>query len=384
MTAAFLLGIDAFLAEVPADLRGAAVGVVANCACHTRDGLPTVEAVALHPDLRLSALFVPEHGWRVDSGAGEPVRDSFLSPWKVPLYSLYGMRKGPPAGLLQELDLLLFDLPTLGVRCFTYVSTLRFCMEAAAVAGIPLVVTDRPIPFPETRDGPMLESAQISFIGAIPTPLVYGLTSCEAAILIREHFRLDLDLRICPMTGWPAGADWWPAGLAWRAPSPALRNPESARCYPALVWAEASTAADIGRGTDLAFQVLRWEGMDPKEAMKRMPEPLLAAGAVTTENGGLRIRATGGRSFRPVETALYLMCAVRAAAPDFRRKVDPQKLARLLGSARCVDMLLKCIPPEEIIAVWRSDLDRFERNAQRFLLYPRPVRRHAGKAGGDV
>ena len=383
MTTEFSFGIDTFLAGVPRDLRGAAVGLVANAACLSRDGRPTVEAVASHPDLRLSALLVPEHGWMADSAAGVPVKDTFLPQWKVPVYSLYGTRRGPDAGLLQNVDLLLFDLPTLGVRCFTYLSTLRYCMEAAAAADIPLVVTDRPVPFPETVDGPMLEPQQTSFVGAVPTPLVYGLTACEAAIFIRDHFRLDLDLRTCLMSGWPAGTDWWPPGLAWRAPSPALRSPDCARCYPALVWAEAAAAADIGRETDLAFQVLQWRGVDVREAIERIPAHLVASGTVTTESGRLRLRAKAGQSFRPVEMAVYLMCALRDIVPDFRQTIDRQRLAKLLGSGQCVDMLLASCSPEEIIAVWQPDLDRFERNVQRFRLYPRPVQLPAGNAGGD-
>jgi len=377
---AFQFGIDEFLREPPARFRGARVGLIANRSCVTSSGLPVPESIRLSRGLRLAAIFTPEHGWSAQEPAGTAVADSTSAACEVPVYSLYGERSAPEPDQLKELDFLLFDLPTLSVRCYTYGSTLNRCLQAAAEAGVPMVVTDRPTPFPSMVDGPMLDPAERSFVGLLPTPLVYGLTAAETARFLAAAGRLKVDLTVVPMRGWKPSQQWWPTSLRWQPPSPALRNPACALCYPATVWTEAFPRADCGRRSDLAFQVLRWTGSDMKEPGQKLAAAGPAGCRMVIDGAVLRLYPQGNALFRPASTAVHLMCALRDTIGSFWEGADLGHLERLFGR-RTVQQVRRGDPPDRITAAWKKSLHGFAAAAREFLLYPRPLL--PGEKGGD-
>jgi uncharacterized protein YbbC (DUF1343 family) len=335
---AFALGLDRLVrgdAALPAAGR---VGLLCHAAGVTSAGEHGAVALRRLLGSRLAALFGPEHGVRGRAGAGEPVADGRHPDWDIPVYSLYGDTRRPTAEMLDAVDILVCDLQDLGVRCYTYGSTLKLVLEAAAAAGKEVVVLDRPIPFPRTLDGPLLDPALESFVGCLPGPLVYGLTPGETARWLHEApgLRETLRLTVIGMTGYarqPAGV----AGAgAWVPPSPAIVSRESAWCYPATVFTEALPALDCGRRGPAPFQTLAAPWLDGDALCRRLRDAALpgvafAPVAYTARGGpadgetvrGISLAVTDPARFLPVTTGFHLLAAVRDTGGADRLWQDP-------------------------------------------------------------
>lgn len=223
------------------------------------DGTHLADHLDMAENVQLIALFGPEHGVRGTRDAGEYVEDEVDLSTGVPIYSLFGETRKPTASMLDDVDVLLYDLQDVGARYYTYISTMGFAMQAAAEANIEFVVLDRPNPLGGSVDGGVLDQAFASFVGQYPVSDVYGLTAGELAGAITENSWLDglenLELSVVEMTGWNASMRWHDTGLEWVPPSPALTSPDTALLYPALVYFEA-TSLSFGRGTDRVFELL--------------------------------------------------------------------------------------------------------------------------------
>ncbi len=208
----------------------------------------------LSQDINLVRIFSPEHGFRGDADAGEYIEDGRDSQTGLPITSLYGSNKKPSTGELAGIDIMIFDLQDVGVRFYTYISTLHYVMEACAESGIPLIVFDRPNPNADYIDGPVLEGEYLSFVGMHPVPVVYGMTIGEYAKMINGEKWLDeglhCELRVIPCKNYSHNSVYEPPV----PPSPNLPNYASVRLYPSLCFFEG-TRISVGRGTDFPFQV---------------------------------------------------------------------------------------------------------------------------------
>lgn len=409
--AAYCGGLDGWVTGGGARGR-ARIGLVTHAASLNAGGVHSIDLVAHAAGRRLRAIFTPEHGLFGSAGAGEDVESSIHPDLGVPVHSLYGAHRRPTPGMLEGLDLLIFDLQDIGVRCYTYVSTLRAVMETAAAAGLPLLVADRPIPLAHAVDGPMLDPEHESFVGCIPAPLVYAMTPAETARWLRATLRLDLDLRIAPLHGWMPGE--WPAGQGappWVPPSPGIRTWDAARAYAATVFSEALPAIDCDRGGLLPFQVFcggRFDAAGLCRRLSRMalpgvrfhPHRIRSVGAAIagapgmgrkkerrktgkrkTEDevrAGVRMTVTDPRVFRPVLTGVALLHAAAAAhgvdaiwaAPGVRESFFDQ----LAGTARLRADLKAGRSPRAIAAGWARDTRAFLPARDAALLYSRQPR----------
>jgi len=223
------------------------------------DGTHLADHLDMAENVQLIALFGPEHGVRGTRDAGEYVEDEVDLSTGVPIYSLFGETRAPTASMLDDLDVLLYDLQDVGARYYTYISTMGLAMQAAAEANIEFVVLDRPNPLGGSVAGGVLDPAFASFVGQYPLSDVYGLTAGELAGAIAQNSWLDglenLELSVVEMTGWNPSMRWHDTGMEWVPPSPALTSPDTALLYPALVYFEA-TSLSFGRGTDRVFELL--------------------------------------------------------------------------------------------------------------------------------
>jgi uncharacterized protein YbbC (DUF1343 family) len=206
-------------------LKGNRVGLITNPTGVTGDLQSTVDILFTAPGVQLVALYSPEHGVRGDADAGKEVNGYVDSRTGLPVFSLYGKTRRPTKEMLQGIDILVYDIQDIGVRSYTYISTMGLAMEAAAENGIKFVVLDRPNPLTGNRvEGTMLDPKLKSFIGAYPIPYVYGMTAGELAQMINGEEWLNgfgkCDLTIVPMKGWKRSMWWDQTGLTWVPTSP--------------------------------------------------------------------------------------------------------------------------------------------------------------------
>ena len=234
-------------------LEDKVIGVVAN---HTsRIGQSHIVDTLIKLNINIEAIFSPEHGFKGVYEAGETIEDEEYKAQSVQIISLYGRKQKPDSADLGNVELMVFDIQDVGVRFYTYISTLHYVMQACAEFNIPLVVLDRPNPHTSYIDGPILKEKHKSFVGMHPVPVVYGMTIGEYAQMINgEQWlgnNLQCDLRIIRIRDYHRNS-WY---KYTQQPSPNLPNMQSIYLYPSLCFFEG-TVMSIGRGTDFPFQVI--------------------------------------------------------------------------------------------------------------------------------
>jgi uncharacterized protein YbbC (DUF1343 family) len=375
-------GLEVLAAEGFAGLRGKRVGLITNSTGVDRELRPAAELLAQAPGVKLAALFGPEHGLAGSHQAGAEVGDSKDPRTGVVIYSLYGAARRPTPEMLRGIDLLLYDLQDVGARPYTYLSTLRGALEAAAEAGIPLWVLDRPDPSGGlTLDGPVLEPRFESFVGPHPVPLSYGMTPGELAGMLNEERRIGARLQVVRMAGWRRGLRYEETGLPWVAPSPNIPAPATSWVYPGFVLLEGTNLSE-GRGTTRPFQLFGAPWLDARktvEELNRMalPGALFRATEFTPSDskhrgqrcGAIEVHVTDSRTFLPCAAAVGVLAAVLRVHPGELRFDEPA-FDRLAGTDQLRIALLRGDPPERVTASWQSSLEEFRRRRQRYLLYP--------------
>lgn len=239
-------------------LKNKRVGLIVNQTSVLYPNTPKATHIVdalLADNINIVKVFSPEHGFRGDRGAGETIDDNIDSQTGLPIISLYGENKAPNAQMLADIDVLIFDIQDVGVRFYTYISTMHYAMQAAAQYHIPFIVLDRPNPNGHYTAGPILDLSLQSFVGMHPIPIVHGLTVGELAKMIKGEqwiaFAEQLDLRVIPVQGYRKSMSY-PLPIA---PSPNLPNAQAVQWYASLCLFEP-THISVGRGTDYPFQML--------------------------------------------------------------------------------------------------------------------------------
>lgn len=382
-------GIVTLLRRHPSWLAGRRVGLASHQAAVSPDGATSAELLHAALGDRLVALLGPEHGYFGLAGAGVPTSGAPHPEWGIPIYSLYGEHRRPTPAMLAGIDVLVVDFQDLGVRCYTYLSTLRRLLEAATEAGIGVIVADRPIPLPRIVDGPPLEPAWRSFVADAPLPLVYGMTPGESARWLVTTLGLRTDLRVAPCTGWRHRTGQLHGAPEWIPPSPAIRSPECARAYAATVFTEALPDIDCGRSGALAFRILGAPWIDAARLCRSLAREALPGAAFHphryragpgawegTELTGVRITVTDPDRFQPATASVVLLDHLgRQRGRDtfwHNPGVRPDFFDRLYGSPQTRLALEAGRTGSEVAASWRTSLDAFESTRQPALLYPEP------------
>ena len=270
------LGIERLLEEpgLRKPLAGRRVALLAHPASVTRDLTHSLDAIAALGGIDVSAAFGPQHGLRGDKQDNMVESADFADPVHgIPVFSLYGKVRRPTPQMLDAFDVLLIDLQDVGCRVYTFATTLRYVLEAAAAYGKRVWVLDRPNPAGRPVEGTKLRAGWESFVGAGPLPMRHGLTLGELAKWFVRTLGLDVECEVVPMEGWqPAAAPGygWPLGeRAWVNPSPNAANPWMARCYPGTVMLEGTTLSE-GRGTTRPLEVVAAPDLDPRALLPAM------------------------------------------------------------------------------------------------------------------
>ncbi|MBE0621785.1 MAG: DUF1343 domain-containing protein [Burkholderiales bacterium] len=269
-------GIDRLLedAALRKPLAGRRIALLAHPASVTRDLAHSLDALAALPDIHLTAAFGPQHGLRGDKQDNMVESPDYTDPVHgIPVFSLYGEVRRPTAQMMDSFDLLLVDLQDLGCRVYTFVTTLRYVLEAAAQHGKSVWVLDRPNPAGRPIEGLALRTGWESFVGAGPLPMRHGLTLGELAQWFVRTLRLDVDCQVVTMQGWkPESAPGygWPLGeRAWVNPSPNASNLWMARCYAGTVMLEGTTLSE-GRGTTRPLELFGAPDIEPRALLATM------------------------------------------------------------------------------------------------------------------
>lgn len=348
-------------------LKGKRVGCVVNqTSCI--DSTFLVDSL-LKCEVNLIRLFAPEHGFRGKADAGEKIKSGVDEATGLPVVSLYGNNKKPTAEQIRDLDWVVFDIQDVGVRFYTYISTLHYVMEACAENGVRLMVLDRPNPNGDYVDGPVLDLKFRSFVGMEPIPVVHGLTIGELAQMINGEGWLKNGLK-CQLT--VVEMNNYTHQLAYSLPvkpSPNLPNDLSIRLYPSLCFFEA-TEISVGRGTKFPFQVAGYP--DPKFgafSFKPVSMPGMAKMPMHENEDcyGVDLRQEPvGHQF----TLKYLLSFYQKWTSDKPFFTNRQFFNLLAGNDLLINQIEKGLSVDEIRASWQSDLNKYLNIRQRYLLYP--------------
>lgn len=360
-------------------LKGKRVGVVTNHTGATPDGVHLVQLL-LDNKINIVKLFSPEHG--LYGVKDERVGDMVDEKTGLPVLSLYGRTRKPSQEQLDGVDVLVFDIQDVGVRFYTYISTMGLCMEAAAEKGtVEVVVLDRPNPLGgEYVAGPIADEDKLGFTAYRPIPLVHGMTVGELARLFNEHFKIGCKLTVVPVEGWKRSMWWDEVGLKWVAPSPNLRNPTQAYLYPAIGLLESSNIS-VGRGTDTPFELwgapyIRKDELAAMLNAMNLPglrfEPITFTPRNThhkfndTECHGVKVTITDRAAIRPVEAGCAFAWVLHR---HYREEWRSEELVKMLQNAEAVRALFALESPADAPSIWADQLKAFAPIRQGFLLY---------------
>ena len=399
-------GVEVLFAKHLDLIRGKRVGLITNPTGVDSQLDSIIEMFRSHPDVKLVALYGPEHGVRGNAQAGEYVPFYFDEHYQLPVFSLYGQTHKPPAdmmtnideymrtfdtqhtgkqveaGMMSSVDVMVFDLQDVGTRVYTFEATMAYAMQACADAKIPFIVLDRPNPIGGVAmEGPILEPKYSSFIGLYSIPLRHGMTMGELAPLFNAKFLpKKCDLTVVPMENWTRDEWFDETGLPWILPSPNLPTLESAAVYSGQVILEGTNLSE-GRGTTKPFEFFGAPWIDGFVLARKLNELKLPGVKFRevyftptfskfsgTNCGGCEIHVTDRNQFQPVATTLTILATVKKIYAD-KLEFHARYFDKVLGNARVLEELQRGEPAEKIVAEFQPDLNDFAKLREPFLLY---------------
>lgn len=401
------LGVDVFLDERVDLVKGQRVGLITNQTSVSASSESTAELFKKHPGIDLVSLFGPEHGVRGESQAGEYVPFYIDKKLNLPVFSLYGQSKKkepdflleidesmrtfdtadtekyPGKEMLQDIDVLIFDIQDVGTRIYTFLATMAFSMQSAAKRNISFIVLDRPNPINgEMMEGPLLEYPEYSsFVGLYPIPVRHGMTLGELAGLFNEnYFKHKVDLSVVSMQGWTRDMWFDETHLKWINPSPNMPTLTTATVYPGQVFLEGTNVSE-GRGTSNPFELFGASWIDGYDLTTELNG--LGISGVHFRNvrftpsfskymgelcHGSQIHVVNREKYFPLRTSLHIIKTVMDMYPDafefhsdyFDKIMGTDKVREFLDSKKTID---------KIIESYRNDLEEFKAKRKPYLLY---------------
>ena len=382
------LGNDVFCRSFPPELQGKRLGLIINQTSVLPDGQPLLDRL-LADDRQVTAIFTPEHGLWGSKEGGREVADTH---WKgIAVHSFYGKHLHPSEEQLSKVDALIYDIQDVGTRFYTYITTLKYALVAAARAGLPFYVLDRPNPLGgRLVEGPLLKPEFESFIAALPVPTRYGLTSGELALMMKGEGWVppSTRLEVVRLSGWTRKQTWRSTGLSWIPTSPNIPTPEAALLYPGTSLLGGINLSQ-GLGTPYPFLQFGAPWVIPADLAAHLPQedepairlepvaytPAAILGKVTTPPylgrpcRGLRIHVLHGEKLRSLRFALALIKALRDLYPD-KIFVRSEGLSQMFGDDSLALYIAGELPFETMMERMEADEGRFLEKRRKYLLYP--------------
>lgn len=375
-----ITGLEALRKDDFALLAGQRVGLLTNPSAVDRNLVSVYRILADSPQVKLAALFGPEHGFAGHAADAVQIDNSTDARTGLPVFSLYGATMRPTPAMLEHIDVLVCDIQDIGVRYYTFAWTITYALEAAGAVGLPVIILDRPNPLGDTLRGPLLEPAQESEVGRFAVPVCHGLTLGELVRLVCATW-LDKapPVTIVPCDNWERTLRWPETGLPWVLPSPNMPTYETARHYPGACLIEGTNLSE-GRGTALPFQIvgapfiqadaladhLNAQGWPGVRFRPLTFEPTFSkwTGQVC---GGVQVYGDDDRLFDPLAVWLGVIAAIRRLYPaDF--DWHPRHFDRLIGTTQVREQITAGVPLADIMAGWSAACEQFDALRRPFLL----------------
>ncbi len=385
-----LTGIEVLRRDNFKLLEGKRVGLITNPTGVDASLKSTVDILHEAPNVKLVALYGPEHGVRGDAHAGSTVGNSTDPKTGLPVYSLYGKTKKPTPAMLQGIDALVYDIQDIGCRSFTYISTLGLAMEAAAENNIEFIVLDRPNPLGgEKIEGNLVETGYTSFVSQYKIPYIYGLTCGELAQLLQGENMLSKKCRltVVPMENWQRDMDFSQTGLPWIAPSPHIPHPYSSYFYPLSGIVGELDFLSIGVGYTLPFQLFAASWINADKLADRMNalqlpglqfrpiyfKPFYAFGK-GTQLQGVQVHILDYSQARLSEVQFYILQELATLYPA-KKAFNEQNQKRwnmfdkVCGSKQIRQRFTRQYRFDDIKEYWYKDVETFRQLSQKYYLY---------------
>lgn len=371
-----LNGIDVLARNQFAPLKGKKIGLITNHTGKDRRRYPTIDLLLKAPGVQLKLLFSPEHG--LYGTVDEKIGDTVDKKTGLPVISLYGKQQAPTLEQLKQIDLLVFDIQDVGCRFYTYTATLGLAMEAAAKAGVGMVVLDRVDPINGvTIDGPVL-TAEPTFVAFHRVPVRYAMTLGELARMFKAERKLNLELTVVPVEGWKRSEWFDETGLPWTNLSPNMRSVTEGILYSGVGLLE-TTALSVGRGTGTPFEVvgapyihdIKFAAELNKAAprgvrfvpIRFMPTDSTFKGQAC---GGVLILLIDREHCQVVDVGITIAQVLHKLYP---KQFDLEKFDRLLGHKATIAAIREGKSLAEIRKSWSADLEEFKKRREPHLLY---------------
>lgn len=385
-------GLDIVARHMPEGLREKRLGVLCHSSSITSDYRFITEVFDNNSGCRLAALFGPQHGISGQTQDNMIEWESTTDPiLGIPVHSLYGEHRKPTQTMLSGLEAFVADLQDVGARLYTYIWTVKLCMEACAETGIPVWILDRPNPIGRVQaDGPVLEEEYFTFVGGASIPLCHRMTIGEMALWIREKHVPRCDLHIVRAEGWKRNSLYRETGLPWVLPSPNMPTPETALVYPGTVLAEALNLSE-GRGTVIPFELTGAPFINATSLYNDLKSRNIPGCRFRIHDfiptfhkfageycRGIQIHVTDASVFRPVATALHLLDSIiRTSPPDSLRFNPPpyeyeyrlMPFDILSGDNRMREVLENGLSISDEISRWDASIESFSREFSQMALY---------------
>ena len=381
------LGLEVFLESHLDLVAGKRVGLVACPSSTDRHLRSSVDCLYHHPAVNLVALFGPEHGIRGDAQAGSKVATAIDPLTQLPVYSLYGATHRPEPEMLRDIDTIIIDLQDAGVRFYTFVATTLYVMQAAAEAGISVIVLDRPAPITGSRiEGPLLDPAFTSFVGPSSLPIRYGMTIGELTRMLNEE-EIHCDLTVIPLEAWSREMWYDQTNLPFIPSSPNLPTLDSVTLYPGTCLIEGANLSE-GRGTSRPFEYIGapWIHTEPlADQLNALNlagvrfRPVFFVPTFSKYQGelcaGVHVYVADRDRFQPVNAMLHVLQTLKRTYPDdfaWRQRWAvgaPRPIDLLWGSKSLRRHLDADRDVDDLITSWQPDLARFEHLRANYLLY---------------
>lgn len=370
-------------------LTGARIGLITNPTGITADFVSTIDVCAGLANAELTALYACEHGLDGELQAGVRFGDMHHPRLDIPVFSLYGDHKRPTPAMLAGVDTVLFDIQDVGVRYYTYASTLFHMMEACARSGKRILILDRPNPLGgDVVEGGVLNAGYESLVGAWRVPIRTGLTVGELALMVNSEMDVPCELDVVAMEGWQRAMEFADCGLPWMLPSPNMPTLDSVRVYAGTCLFEGTNVSE-GRGTTRPFEWIGAPWVEGKRLAERFREyklegvhvhPVYMSPTFSKHTGelcgGVRIFVTDSRKFRAVETGLVLLHELVSLYPEQFCWLEPPEP----GSRYFIDLLTGGKVVRETIhdrtefvclmEAWKVQAAEWKERRKPFLLYP--------------